>query len=206
MSEEVTKARRKGRPAAGTRAKRPAGTAKPQREAGQAKNKTDATVRGLIFMVSRVAAGFEATLKAKEPALSLSQWAMLEMLSQDDGTARPSQIARKLGFSRQLVRQATKKLLSLELVAKETPEEGKKAVGLTLSDAGRTVLTDIATATEAMSASLTSGKHGGGVGPAVRALKRLSAAMPANTESRGKGRKKAKETADAAATEDTVEA
>ncbi len=198
--EATTNDRRNARSASAP--KRAADGATPKREAGQAK--ADVTVRELLFLVSRVAAGFEATLKTKTSALSLSQWAMLEMLSQEDGSARPSQLARKLGFSRQLVRLATKKLLALELVAKDTPEEGKKAVGLSLTDAGRNVLTDIATSTDAMSASLKDDKRGGSVNQAARTLRGLSAALPA-TEKDGanekggvKGRKKKAEVAEAA--------
>ena len=205
MSEEV-KAARKGRAAAPANAKSPR-SAKSNRATRETQIKTDATVGELIFMVSRVAAEFEATLKASDPVLSLSQWALLEMLSREDGSARPSQLARKLGFSRQLVRQATQKLLSLKLVEKEESGEGKKAVGLMLSDQGRKTLADIGTTTDAMSESLKAGSGGGSTKQAVRVLKGLSAAMPANAESRGQRRKKkTAETAGAEAPEEAVEA
>ncbi len=201
MPEETAKTRRKAGVAAQTAAKRSTGAAgRVKRTAGQ--TNPDATVHELIVLVSRVAAGFEATLKTKTPALSLSQWTMLEMLSQDDGTARPSQVARKLGFSRQLVRQATKKLVSLELVAKEAPEEGKKAVGLMISAAGRTALADIATSTDAMSETLKADKRGGGINQAVRTLKGLSATIPTTAPASGKGRKKKGEASQTASTEE----
>ena len=205
MPEEASKTRRKGGVAARTAAKRPAGAAGlVKRTAGRAK--TDGTVHELIFLVSRVAAEFEATLKMKTPALSLSQWAMLEMLSQDDGAARPSQVARKLGFSRQLVRQATKKLVSLELITKEAPEEGKKAVGLMISGAGRKALADIVTSTDAMSETLKAEKRGGGINQAMRTLKGLSATMPTTAPAAGKGRKKKGDASATISTEDSVEA
>lgn len=146
----------------------------------RSKARPSATAHELIYLVSRVAAGFEAILKTKESALSLSQWAILELLRQEGGRSRPSQVARKLGFSRQLIRQAAKKLMSLELVEAEAPDEGKKAVELTLTGAGRETLADIGTATEALAETLNSDERSGsGVNHAARTLKLLSVAIAA---------------------------
>jgi len=141
----------------------------------------DPTARELIFLVSRVAAGFEDILKTNDSALSLSQWAILESLLHEGGSGRPSQIARKLGFSRQLIRQAAKKLMGLELVTADVPEEGRKAVALTLTKAGRATLDDIGDTTDELSDALNADRRGSGVNHAVRTLKLLSVAIAAKT-------------------------
>lgn len=141
-----------------------------------------ATARDLMYLVSRVAAGFEAILKTKEAALSLSQWAILEALAQDGGKSRPSQVARKLGFSRQFIRQASRKLMSLELVASDVPEGGKNAVELKLTVAGHHTLGDVGSAIDALTQSLYADRRGAAaVTSAVRTLKLLSIAMAAQT-------------------------
>lgn len=172
--------------------------AEPRAKRAGAGEKAAVTPRDLIYMVARAAGGFESILKTKEPALSLSQWAILEMLAKEGGTARPSQIAKKLAFSRQHIRLAAKKLMKAGLMGAEAPEEGKKAVGLTLTDAGRTQLAEIEKATDALAEALKEDKRGGGLNQAARTLKVMTSAIVAQVpKDERKGKKKADAEADA---------
>jgi DNA-binding MarR family transcriptional regulator len=168
------------------------GEPRARRAGAGAGEKAAVTPRDLIYMVARAAGGFESILKTKEPALSLSQWAILEMLAKEGGTARPSQIAKKLAFSRQHIRLAAKKLMKAGLMSAEAPEEGKKAVGLTLTDAGRTQLSEIEKATDALAEALKDDKRGGGLNQAARTLKVMTSAIVAQVpKDERKGKKKA---------------
>lgn len=181
MAEDMTAKRVRG-----PKGKRAGGEGK--RPGGQ--DKATTTMLDVLYMVSRVAGSFDAVLKTKEPVLSLSQWAILQTLAGEEEAARPSQLARKLAFSRQLIQQAAKKLIKLELIAAETSED-KKAVSLRLTDAGRAQLQTVSATIEGFGIAMKQGKSGArtdGLAKTARTLKGVVAAL--STDSKGNRRKK----------------
>jgi DNA-binding MarR family transcriptional regulator len=161
---------------AGARQGRAGGGGKAAR-AGRA----ETSVSDLLYSVSRVSSSFEALLKASTPALTLSQWALLETLSKDGEATRPSQVSRRLGASRQSIRQSNKKLTKLGLLETLPAAEGKKAVGLRLTDAGRAKLDEVAALTGTMAEAVGAGRQSASLTGAMRSLRGLSQAITAQT-------------------------
>ena len=119
--------------------------------------KTKDEIEELFFGVSRSAAGFESVLRKTEPQISTTQWALLRTL-RDSGELRPFDIARRIGISRQLVNQASRKLEKLELLEIIPPEEGRKAVLLRLTASGARHLKSINGFFEKFAEQLTSSR------------------------------------------------
>lgn len=177
----------------------------------RAEAKTPASPHDVLYNASRLAGAFESLLKGGSPSLTLSQWSMLATLGRDDdGNARPSQVSKRLGASRQSVRQTVKKLTSLGLVEGEAAEEGKKAVGLKLTDAGKAKLDEITALTEGASGAIKSGKRGNALDGVVKALRAMATGLTEQTpkgekKGKGKGKGKRKEGAETAAAETEAE-
>lgn len=129
----------------------------PKAAAGTATPKTGGEVEEFFFGVSRSAAGFDTVLKRTEPQISTTQWALLRTL-RDSGELRPFDIARRIGISRQLVNQASRKLDKLGLLEVIPAEEGRKAVQLRLSAAGARHLKNINGFFEKFAKELTSAR------------------------------------------------
>lgn len=153
--------------------------------------KTSDEVKDVLLMVARVAGGFESLMKKSEPSLSLSQWAMLELVASGEGM-RPTQIGRALILSRQAVRQAGNKLEKLGFVEMLPAEEGKKAVRVKITDAGREMLAKISEHYSELTSQLNTERAGLRIANTGRILKQFSSVIEPKIAPARKGPKAAR--------------
>lgn len=138
-------------------------------------------VHDMLFAISRVAGAMEAALRDRDPPLSLSQWTLLEAIAREERALRPSLLARRIGFSRQLVNSATRKLIAHQYVTSEQGGEDKKAVTLQITDTGRQALAEIARLFIAISSTLSQEQARRRQAMALKGINELAATVAANT-------------------------
>lgn len=153
--------------------------------------KTSDEVKNVLLMAARVAGGFESIMRKNQPPLALSQWAMLEMLAEKEGM-RPTQIGRMLMLSRQAVRQAGSKLEKLGLVETLPPEQGKKAVQIRITDAGRAMLVKVSEHYVELTGQLNTQQAGLRIANTGRVLRQFSSVIVPKVASPRKGPRAAK--------------
>ncbi|MFD1914279.1 MarR family winged helix-turn-helix transcriptional regulator [Halodurantibacterium flavum] len=92
-------------------------------------------IRELMLFVGRLSGNLDKLLRKQDPALTMSQWLLLETLAAE-GPSRPFAVARKMGITRQAIAQSVRKLAAAELISIDESDEASRAMIISSTDTG----------------------------------------------------------------------
>ncbi|MDS9468574.1 hypothetical protein RGQ15_13475 [Paracoccus sp. MBLB3053] len=133
-------------------------------------------IKGIFSLVARLTGSFEDLLKNVDPTLTITEWAILDLLVYG-GDLRPFEASKKLSISRQHAWKIGKKLEKMELITVSEPAANTRAVMLSATQKG----IDTAVKREAIfseiAKSLTEARPGIKLGAVKQILTHIIAAL-----------------------------